>query len=290
MLCKVILGDQSGKDGLGRVVFRQVRHAALLNVFAGVAGQGHFDCLVLEHIDVTHVPLLQLLLSLLDLVVVVLLQLLALQPAGQDCLRARVLLGSAPLLLDLVFHGRLLLRLVILHVVLSQLDFELLLLSGPEQPVLDVELFLLLEDLGLLEEESLPGLLQLLVKLHGDSSLLLVDLTLLLLHLHARLLLHLVDLSPDLLGEQGCLLPHRLAVVVLHVAEGCLRADGHSSDLDSLEPDAPPLDHIEHFFVDGVAEELAIGDHFEDGRVCNAAADDTCRLGHERVVSSARVA
>ena len=179
---------------------------------------------------------------------------------------------------------------MILHVILSTFDYELLLFSRLEQSVLDCELLLLLEDLGLLEQEGLLGLLKLLVKLDGDDSLLLVDLSLLLLHFHAGLLLDLVDFATDLLREQGCLLAHRLAVIVLHVGECRLGTDGHSSDLDSLQPDAPSLDYIEHFFVDCVAEELSIGDHLKDCRVCNAAADDSRCLGDERVVGSLRVA
>jgi len=245
---------------------------------------------VLEHVHVAHVPLLQLLLGLLDLVVVVLLQLLVLQPPGQDRLRTCVLLDSESLLLNLVLHGCLLMCLMILHVILSKFHCELLLFSSLEQPVLDCELLLLLEDLGLLEQEGLLGLLKLLVKLDGDDSLLLVDLSLLLLHFHAGLLLDLVDFATDLLREQGCLLAHRLAVIVLHVGECRLGTDGHSSDLDSLQPDTPSLDYIEHFFVDGVAEELSIGDHLKNCRVCNAAAYDSCRLGHERIVGSLRVA
>lgn len=65
--------------------------------------------------------------------------------------------------------------------------------------MLDCELLLLLEDLGLLKQEGLFGLLELLVKLEVDGSLLLVDLSLLLLHFHAGLLLDLVNLASDLL-------------------------------------------------------------------------------------------
>ena len=199
LLCQVIFGNQSSKYSLRRVVLGQIRHAALLDVFARVAVVGHFDGLVLEHVHIAHVPLLQLLLGLLDLVVMVLLHLLVLQPTRQDGLCTCVLLDSESLLLDLVFHGCLLLCLMILHVILSKFDYELLLFSSLEQSVLDCELLLLLEDLGLLKQEGLFGLLELLVKLEVDGSLLLVDLSLLLLHFHAGLLLDLVDLAPDLL-------------------------------------------------------------------------------------------
>ena len=119
MFCQVIFGDQASKDSLRGVILGQIGHADLFEIFAGVALLGHLDGLVFEHVHVTHVPLLQLLLGFFDLVVVVLLQLLVRQPPGQDSLRTRVLFDSESLLLNLVLHGCLLVCLMILHVILS---------------------------------------------------------------------------------------------------------------------------------------------------------------------------
>ena len=67
--------------------------------------------------------------------------------------------------------------------------------------MLDCELFLLLQDLGLLQQEGLLGLLELLIKLCGNDALLLLDLSRLFLHFHIVLFLDLVNLAPNLFRE-----------------------------------------------------------------------------------------
>ena len=114
---------------------------------------------MLEHVDVSHVPLLQILLGLLDLVFVVLLHLLVLQLARKHFFRTFVLLNNKSLPIGIVLHGCLCLSKSKLHVILSQLDLKLLLFSSLEKPVLDCELFLLFKDLGLLKKEGFLGCL-----------------------------------------------------------------------------------------------------------------------------------
>ena len=148
-----------------------------------------------------------------------------------------IVLKSLLLLKELVVEKDLALRLI--EILLLQLECLVLLLN------LDVDL--------------LSVLVLLLVNLSSEDGLLLVHLGSDLFDLSAEL--HLADLSilSDLLTEVG-----------LEILEESLGADGDPSDFESLNPDTPSLDHIEHIFLEHISHSVSIRQHLMDGRVGNA--------------------
>lgn len=172
-----------------------------------------------EHVLVAHVAFLKHLLGHRDGVGMLLEHLFVLKFTGENQLSTLVNLNCQALLICFLLHQSLIRLQSQLHFYLAELNTELFCLSSLEKLGLNLKLFLLLQDLRLLQQEHLPGLFVLLVNLCDENPLFLVNFADFFRNLEAVLVLELLDLALHLHHEQGRLLAHRLAVVRLQVLE-----------------------------------------------------------------------
>lgn len=154
----------------------------------------------------------------------------------------------------------------------------------------NIELGLLLQDLGLIGSVLFIRFLDIAPTLlvHDGNGLVMLSLflsnqDLVLARLH-------VDLVVDFGSVQSGLTAHVFAELCLKIFEKRHGADLNASDLASLDPDAPALNNLEHFFVDGVAKDIAVGHHLVNAGICDDTTNDSTSLGNEGVVRALRVA
>jgi hypothetical protein len=106
----------------------------------------------------------------------------------------------------------------------------------------------------------------------------------LLLHLEVSFGFDHVSLALNLHDEELGDLLHLLSEVGLQILEERARADLDICDLNSLEPDAPALDQLEHFLADCLAHSSSVAQHLLDSRVGNAVANNGRRHRCQGVV------
>ena len=107
-----------------------------------------------------------------------------------------------------------------------------------------------------------------------DGSQLLVDALRELFLLSSDLGGHDINLVGNLHLVKFGILAHLLAVGSLQVLEQRGRTDLDLSDLESLKPDAPPLDDLKHLLLDLVLDSFSVTHHLLDCRVGNAGSHD----------------
>lgn len=225
------------------------------------------------------------------------------EAAGADAVVIDIdLLGSSDLDIsadhaESVAH--LLVHLVLGQLVRVELHVRLLFKQiGISLETLEIELVLLLLDLGLVDGDVHIVLLLLLVRQLLVFQLLLLrrnqllpDLLLVsllgrqVLVLRVRLDSSLLDLDVGLVGQVEGLEAVLLLELSLQVAEELRRADGHVGDLNGLHPHAPAGEELLHVSLDAIAQGSTVLEDFLDGHVgdlvANEGLSDACDLvGH----------